>query len=999
MLHHRARTILSLLLVMLPVAALVAGLTLTAGTPPSRDRALAAIPAGAQATITATAVRGEGRPLMQAPEGLSRWMDDIDQQPASREQIETAIPANDRLLRSWHSATLVAASGGDLKPGEQREADSSGDGTGAVSGAAGGTTGKTADTGALTAATLRSAVTATMSEAEPEALRLLLPAASRGRAPINASEALVSASLAERLGLRLGDTLTLTAPPFQGGYGLDGRIGDVMQNSQRAWKVVGLSEASSEADVWSVNDWLSTMVEQDGGKGVDVHWLVVGDKPVTWAQVKQLNQLQAVVLSRHVLTDGYPSAGEQYPQGFDPQQVMTALVSLVVTASLGAMLALFLVTPAFQVAADQSRRTLGLAAACGAGPRDMRRIIGLQGLIIGLTGGLLGVALGLATIAAAAPTLLHITLAEVPAVVPWAMLPLAVLAAVLIGMAATWEPARRVERMNVVDALRDRADQDERDRRSSRLRRIVSALAGPTLLTLAALCGWLSLSLPVPSTGDTALMPGEIPSQARLSQALMIVAILLAIAGAVMAERALAALFGRLGRTLPLATRLGCRDAAEHRRRFVPAATAIMATMAVASYALALTGSMRANESANVMELAHGPSHAFVATKVPVNNATDRAMVGSTLRDVDASLPIAAHAPVYALAQTPVGATDGLSADEANALYAQYPSAAPVTLDCSPSQGQDAASVRDPEATPHCVDRSRAFRAGLMAASDLRADISALVMSPEAMHLSGFPGADQAADMLAAGGVVVGNAAAVRGDGTVRLRLNHYEMDDNGMQSTVTIDEVTCRGTWIKGFYPLAMSPQTAHRLGLTRLRYMGDMIALQAGGGWSSLDRLKAMLNANHPLMNAIGQNQRHDWGQGTPAAMPLELMPAVLLGSLAVAATVISLLLARTQTVRDLTTMHAVGASPGFLRRFGLVQATTLLIAGLPLGMASGLALGAFHVAWNRRIGYDGAWLDTVPCWDLQLPLAFGVVAIGLGAAWLVTRPPKHLTRRTLD
>lgn len=131
----------------------------------------------------------------------------------------------------------------------------------------------------------------------------------------------------------------------------------------------------------------------------------------------------------------------------------------------------------------------------------------------------------------------------------------------------------------------------------------------------------------------------------------------------------------------------------------------------------------------------------------------------------------------------------------------------------------------------------------------------------------------------------------------------------------------------------------------------------------------------------------------------MLAELLPFALLMLLAIAATVISLLLARIQIIRDLATMHAVGASPGFLRRFTLAQAAIMLAAGTPTGMVTGLALGIFHVAWYRHIGYDGAWLDTVPCWGLQAALLIGVIAMGLGVAWLVARPSRKLVRRTLD
>ena len=50
-LRHKARTLLSLLLVMLPIAAMVASIGMTTTIPPTRSRALATIPADTQAVI------------------------------------------------------------------------------------------------------------------------------------------------------------------------------------------------------------------------------------------------------------------------------------------------------------------------------------------------------------------------------------------------------------------------------------------------------------------------------------------------------------------------------------------------------------------------------------------------------------------------------------------------------------------------------------------------------------------------------------------------------------------------------------------------------------------------------------------------------------------------------------------------------------------------------------------------------------------------------------
>ena len=89
-LRHKARTLLSLLLVMLPIAAMVASIGMTTTIPPTRSRALATIPADTQAVITATARPRTGQPFRQSPESGGVWQDDPSQQPASAAELAAA---------------------------------------------------------------------------------------------------------------------------------------------------------------------------------------------------------------------------------------------------------------------------------------------------------------------------------------------------------------------------------------------------------------------------------------------------------------------------------------------------------------------------------------------------------------------------------------------------------------------------------------------------------------------------------------------------------------------------------------------------------------------------------------------------------------------------------------------------------------------------------------------------------------------------------------------
>jgi len=988
MTRHKARSIFATLLVALPIAALVAGLALLTGTPNSRQRALAAIPRNAQAVLTATAVLNTGQPFMQAPEGASLWVDSPSQQPASAANIAAITPDQDALLRYWDSETLIATAGGDLQPGDQIQVDAAG-----------------ADTTDSSGADLDGAVRAKLRETEHDALPLLMPPVAQGAAPQDATQAVISASLAEQLHLNVGDTLTLTAPPFQGAYSTNGRIGAVLQNSRRAWRISGIADVTSTLDVWTYSGWLKGMVEADGGNGVDAHYLLVGSEPLTWTQVKRLNMLQVVAVSRHVLTDGYPSAEERYPRQIDVQQQLMRMVSVTVTAFLGIALTLFLITPAFAVSADQSRRLLGLTAACGADGVDLRRMMSFQGLFIGISGGMIGIIAGIGLSYAAAPALKGAYVHEVAGMIPWTMLPLAALAAVMIGLAATWMPAHRVSRMNVVDALKDRSDNGERNRRESRLYRVVTAISTAALLGAAVACAMGGLAMPMPEFGDADY--GSLPAEAIGAQLLLIGAIVFSFAGLIQLIRLIAQLCERHGTLLPLAVRMGLRDAGEHHRRFVPAAAAIAVSVAVASYALTMTGSLIANDRSNAMEVVHGHSHAVVSPEVPIDNAVDRAVVRSALNAISDDLPVTAHQPVYALAEVPPETVDKLNVTEANELMRRFPNAAArlaTPLDCitssDPDRGQDVASAHNPNAQPYCVGASRSYRPLYRGLTMINADFSVLIMSGDAMRLSGFANADKAADMLDQGGVVVGNAATLRKDGTVDLEISHSAHNPDGSSAPDVVTGSASRpGVWVDGFFPLAMSKETAQSLGLTAFRYVGDMVQFTDAPGWSTLDKLRSIIDDRLPLVNGTSQSYRYSWGTGDPSSMLAELLPFALLMLLAIAATVISLLLARIQIIRDLATMHAVGASPGFLRRFTLAQAAIMLAAGTPTGMVTGLALGIFHVAWYRHIGYDGAWLDTVPCWDLQAALLIGVIAMGLGMAWLAARPSRKLVRRTLD
>ena len=942
--RHRARTILATLLVALPIAALVGGTVLTQSAVPSRDLAIAGIPDGVQAVVTATAVTQTGPPFPQIPEGTpGPWMDDISQVPAGAMELSGILPAGNSLLQFWNSPRLLATTGLGLRPGEQN----------------------TAGSGAIESVDLAKITTATLQEADAEALSLLVPAISSGGLPSGTDEMMVTSALADTLGIAAGDVISWVAPPFNGWMGTDGRIGEAVQDSQRGYAISGIVE-SEESQAWALAGWISTMAAASPA-GVDGHWLVVGDQPVTWAQAKELNKLQAFAVSRHVL-ENYPASGELYPVPVNAVAVLGQIAAVAVTGMVGGLLVLFLITPAFAVSTEQSRRMLGLAAAAGATPSDTKRIVTAQGLVVGLAGGVLGSALG-----SAAGIIARNAGTDAPTRFPWWILPLGVAVAAALGIVATWLPARTAARMAPVDALKDRPTVPGKVP-ASHGRRRMAGFAGPLLLLAGLVCGVLSLALPMPSVVVTAEHSGRGAGGGPLVM-LMVFGLLLAVAGLLLGMKGLVRLGGKLASKVPMLPRLALRDAADHSSRFLPAAAGILVSVMAACFLAVGIGSMVANEKdANGSMAANNVF--VVGANVPVSADFDRFVLGDAIRKLGGEFPVAGHHPIYTVP------SDGQ-------LF--LGALTPENRTCPEGLEPDAASSVVHGAPLNCVDYSLAHHPGLAVAWWGGTD--SYIMGPDALRSSGLPGAEAAATVLEAGGAVVNNAAKLSAEGTVRIaRSTDHLPDAKNAQDIVVVP-----GAFIRGFAPqLTVSPATAAALGIHEPEYVGEYVVAADGTTPAEMAQVRELLTKDSNLVMVGLPQFPYPWGD-----MGM-LLPLALLAALAVAAATISILLARTQSVRDAATMHAVGATPAFLRRFTLVQAAVVLGAGVPLGTLAGLGLGSYLVAWNRRVGAatgGGAWLETVPLWGVQGALVLSVLAAGLLTAYVVGRPPRKFLRRSID
>jgi putative ABC transport system permease protein len=298
-----------------------------------------------------------------------------------------------------------------------------------------------------------------------------------GRAP-DRSEVLVSRKLAERLKLLDGD----------GGLRPDAQVTVVHGPTARVTGLVRDPRCLSCEFVTALPGSPVTRAsahDRYAFGGVDPTYLV--DLPDGTAMDALGHDLAAhgVALTTHeALThpERYPIPYESASVSVDSLRAV-ALVALIV--ALGLLEVVLLAGTAFAVGARRQVRELGLVAASGGSPRDVRRIVLAQGLVLGAIGAVLGVAGGAAFAVAGRPLWERLADSEITG---WAYGPpeiaVAALVGLLSGLAAAVVPAIGAGRMRPVNALAGRFRTGARSRRRA-------ALAGAALLVVGAACGLL----------------------------------------------------------------------------------------------------------------------------------------------------------------------------------------------------------------------------------------------------------------------------------------------------------------------------------------------------------------------------------------------------------------------------------------------------------------------------------------------------------------------------
>jgi len=761
-----------------------------------------------------------------------------------------------------------------------------------------------------------------------------------GAFPTGAGEVALRANLAVRLGIGIGDTVTL-AP--SGRKPVTAVVTGILALTHAGPVVVGAPGTLFPAP-------------DTAGPGlVTAEWYVSGPAPVRWPDVLAINAIGSVVTSRAVVLDP-PARSEvpywrDYGQPSGPSSETLALWGAV--AAIALLESVLLIGPAFAVGARRSEHQLALLSAAGAERHTLRSVVLQTGLVTGAAAAALGAGLGVAIAAGirafirnqgdlfALPDLR----VPIPAIVGFAAL------GAVVGVGAAWFPAHRAARLDVVAVLGGR-------RTEARLRRGVP-IAGVVVFaagTVAAFAGAITSRWPL-------LLGG-------------VVAVDL---GVVAASGGLLSVAGRLAPRLGVAGRLALRDAARQRGRSAPAVAAVLAAIAGMVAGVTFVDSMRARD-----ELRWRPSSAegVVAVSFPAalstgyNEERGRKAAESAVRT---TLPVTGIVPVLFTAPIPGRVPDGATFD----LGRQIPpdKQCPLFTDRVLSDAEIQVARQDPRCAYEMDDWAGQTTWTREHPRAVLVDDGTIVAA------LGLPGSQDAVDALRAGKAVVSSEQTLWPDGTTRLQMGYSTPDAQAYTDLGTASVPAVAVPQLGPRYTLILPPSALPTLGLT-----SQMVGLVAPTSRLATDAEEAAAVA------AIGSDARLYIERGAPSSPNLAVLTLVLAALLVgLAATGIAVALAAAESRADLATLGAVGASPRMRRRFAAAQAGVISVIGVGMGIGAGLVLGrVLMLAEKARYAPDNLVWPVVTPWSELGAIGIGLPLITMLGAFLLTRSRLPMVRR---
>jgi len=761
-----------------------------------------------------------------------------------------------------------------------------------------------------------------------------------GHVPTSASEIMATPTALVRLGVKVGQSVTLSQPRA-GTFTVVGTMRDLTQlvSDEQLFGRAGVFDGIAPN-----KDPLSTS-------------FYLPDLPVSWTKIQELNRDGITVLSRAVLLNPPPSTGIGGPETGTLgtlQGVMLLLPLLGFSLFEVALLA----GAAFTVGAQQQQRALATLASVGGDRRMLARVVSASGVVLGLVGGIGGSAIGVA----GAWVYMRLTsdgsIARYPGLHIDPVLTGGIIGfAVLAGWIAALIPARRASRIDVVSSLRGAA----RPARPSRKTPIIGVIVGLLGIALTA-AGAVLLTVVTATDGRTVAIQ-------QLTIALIVCGpILLQIAALIVTPLLLRAV-SRLAARGGTGARLASRDIARNAPRSVPAVGAIMSTIFIASFLITYLAAAQAEQTADyeyqtapdIVSAGFGPYG--LQTAVTLTQASQLAeAMNSTLHVTNATILYGAVNPSV---ETDPKKGELYPVPEVNAAVrcTQLP-AGPTPIK------RGSLSI----ASPDCQ--------GPGYLTDSRGQTHISVGSQSAIEVAiGTRLTPTSRAALAAGKVVALYPQYVR-DGHVKIDWLTAHQMDSGNPSTgdparaMSISAVVQQPPHAV-YFDLLMTKATAHALGI---RYAPVQIIARTGVGPSDAqsDALRAAAQAVTGRPGSI--NFGYEGGPPTYAT-PAQWALLALCALIALGAATVAIGLARAEGRRDEEVLGALGAPPRLRSAYGFWSAAIITgvgaIGGVLLGTVPGLAISESLVQPGGREAtpFGVPWLPLlVAAFGLPLIIAIG-------------------------
>ena len=797
-----------------------------------------------------------------------------------------------------------------------------------------------------------------------------------GRTPGADDEVMVTAAMLPRLGAKLGETVQLDVP------------------EPTTVTIVGvldyLTTADSEQLFFGREGALSDATAQER---LQTAFFYLPDTVLDWAAVQKLNTEGAVVLSRSVLLNPPPAADVTVQAPLD-STFLGILALAGIFGGFAAFEVILLAGAAFTVTARQQQRTLATIASVGATRPTLFRVLSASGVVLGAIGGFVGVGLGIA-----GGTVFMALTNDGSSTqyygfhLPW-LLMLAIIAfAMFIGWVSALMPARNASRFDIVSALRGA--------RRPPVPSIRRPLAGFILLGVgvSVTLGGGILLLTLMEAGQ--FMPGGHP--------LMWVPIAMLIGGPVLAQVGLilcAPLLLRVIAWLMRHTRIGARlasqDAARNPGRSVPALAAIMTTIFVAVFAMAMLASSEQRSRAHYQyDAALGVVQAPLtyqdwSTDGPgeTHHYEHPSAVAEAIRstvDVKAIQTLAsAPEPMEIMHPTP-GQT--LSATDAAKTY-PLPVVPPENLCPSSPASPEYDKQRDMTPSPDQVKAASADWRCLTPYPWATGGVDHIWVGDEAdlaMILGRAPSADAKRALLTGGAVsfyrsyLDNDQIRIAWWTASRLASGPVTATRDTPDRIETLDAVLEQPEH-PFYFGLLITEKTADALGL---EYQDSLVmaATNAMPTDAQSDALtQAMINLPDNRDGRIhAEIERGPSEFAEPWVWGLLGLSALI----AIASAAVAIGLARFDGRQDDATLSSLGAGHRVRRDFAFWQALVITGAGAVLGAGMGL-VPALALGANSDIPFAPPWLQ-IALTAAALPLA---IAVG---NWLFTRRSRLSARRT--